>query len=71
MGLKKYRSSIKIGFCAGDVLWQFGTWSFPAAFAAEQANVTKNDKILAAVIQAFLNEKNQRSGERLSILYNS
>ncbi|MEI8101918.1 MAG: ATP-binding protein [Chlorobium sp.] len=59
--------AVKIGLCAGDVIWKYGDWSFPAAFAAEQAKGTKNDKILAAVLQAFLNEKNQRSGERVSM----
>lgn len=59
--------AVKIGLCAGDVIWKYGDWSFPADFAAEQAKGTKNDKILAAVIQAFQNENNQRSGERVSM----
>ncbi len=59
--------AVKIGLCAGDVLWKYGNWSFPAALAAERERGTKQDHILAAVNQGFLKEENRRSRDRVSM----
>ena len=61
-----HQPAAKVGLCAGDVLWIYGSWSFQTALAAEQAKGTKNDNILAAY-QSFLNEIKRHSRERTSM----
>lgn len=55
----------RMGVYTGDILWRYGDWSCAAAHAAERTKGTAADKIHAAVVKGFLNERDRRSGGKV------
>ncbi|MGB7510621.1 MAG: hypothetical protein WBP54_04940 [Pelodictyon phaeoclathratiforme] len=56
-----------IGLHAGDVVWNYGTWSYTAALLSEMKKGTANKKITDAVFQSFLAERDRCLGEQVSM----
>jgi len=56
-----------IGLHAGDVVWNYGTWSYAAALLSELKKGTANENITAAVFQSFLAERDRRLGGQVAM----
>jgi hypothetical protein len=67
-GIHGMRPAAKAGVHVGDVLWQYGSWSFPDALEEECLKATPGDKILRAVYKKFIAERDRLSGEAVPMV---
>ncbi len=51
------------GVHAGDILWRYGNWWFPAALATERSKGTQAGAISNALAEAFFAERNRLSAQ--------
>lgn len=57
----------KVGLHAGDILWQYGNWSFSEELKAERVRGTVPDKVTKAIAQAFIAEIKRISTESVQM----
>ncbi len=62
-----YQPAFKARLQAGDIFWQYGTWSFPNAWKAERPRGTKLNEIAMAVWRKFTAERNRLSDRPVSM----
>lgn len=60
------KPAYKIGLCAGDIIWKYGSWSYPAVYAANSHKMAAG-KIPDAAFLLFKKEVAQRAAKTVSM----